>query len=455
MQIKTKTDTASRLFEKMFIDSLGVFLQNKILIFTVYGVMFSYFYNLPVIKYSIKGDNEFRLYDVLGVFILYSYYKNYPIVNLVIRKAFFFNILRKFMLWACFTMLISLFFHILQDKLSTFLQTILYMYHFWVFYLTAVFFYMFSLDKGILKTGIYLILSFSIASCLVIILQNLGMVDFLWGESYRKGYLGFLSGTLGPNKVVTGLTSLFVLSLCLGLILEKHIKINKIVVYLTVVLNLYVIIISGSRTTYVALAIIFLFFALRSPIRFILSSTVIGLIFLFALSKNPNLQKVIDDTLEKRIFSKTQVFEEEEAELTDAYEDLGSGREDLTKKNFIYILDNPLIVPFGTGFVNHLNKDNGKSAHNMYLQSIRETGLVGFFLYFGWLFSYLFVPFDKFRGFSIALQGLVFAMIVTLFFGEHLYIYRPLFGLLGLFLIITTIFVSSLHKIEIKPANEL
>lgn len=453
MQTKIETNTPIKSFEKVFLDALGIFLQNKLLIYTVYGVIFSYFYNLPVLKYSIKGDNEFRLYDILGVVILYHYYKYHPVVNVVIRKVFFFNILRKFMLWACITMIISLVFHILKDKLSSFLQTILYMYHFWVFYLTAVFFYMFCLNKRILKNGIYLLLSFSIASCLLIILQNLGMVDFLWGDVYRKGYLGFLSGTLGPNKVVTGMTSLFVLSLCLGLLLEKHFKINKLIVYTGVILNIYLIIISGSRTTYVALLIIVLFFALRSPMRFIISSSVIAFIFLFFLSKNPNLQKVIDDTLQNRIFSKTQIFDEEEAELTDAYEDLGSGREELTKNNFMYVLDNPFIIPFGTGFVNHLDKTFGKSAHNMYLQSIRETGLVGFFLYFGWLFSYLFIPFDKFRGFSIALQGLVFAMLITLFFGEHLYIYRPLFGLLGLFLIITSIFVSSLHKIEIKPTQ--
>ncbi|MNE85191.1 hypothetical protein D3C80_1821640 [compost metagenome] len=89
----------------------------------------------------------------------------------------------------------------------------------------------------------------------------------------------------------------------------------------------------------------------------------------------------------------------------------------------------------------------------MYIQVIKETGLVGFFLYFGWLISFLFIKFDKYRGFSLALNGLVLAMLVTLFFGEHLYIYRPLFGVLGLFLMITSIFVAALHKIDITELN--
>ena len=440
------------LDKKLFLHGLDVILKDKLLLFTIYGIILSYFYNLPVLKYSIKGDNELRLYDVLGVIVLYGYYKHYKTVDLVIRNVLFMKMLRKFMIWACLTMILTLFFHILKDRLVSFLQVVLYMYHFWVFYVAAVFFYIYCINKTILKTGIYLILFFSIATCLVVVFQNLGIIDFLWNDIYRKAYHGFLSGTLGPNKIVLGMTSLFVSSLCLGLLTEKHYTINSVVVYVAIILNIYIIFVSGSRTTYLGFIIIVLFFALRSPIRFAITGTLLSFLFVLTLSINPELQKNLNDTLEYRIFGKTNAFnvEDEEADITDAYADLGAGRDRLTVGNFMYILENPMIIPFGSGFVNHLDKSHGKSAHNMYLQSIRETGLIGFFLYFGWLVSYLFIDFDRFRGFSLALQGLVYAMLVTLFFGEHLYIYRPLFGLLGLFLIITSIFVSSLHKIEMK-----
>jgi hypothetical protein len=69
-------------------------------------------------------------------------------------------------------------------------------------------------------------------------------------------------------------------------------------------------------------------------------------------------------------------------------------------------------------------------------------------LYFGWLVQYLLIDFKDFSGFSIGLKGFVLSMLVTLFFGEHLYIYRPVFALLGLFLAITSIFISILHKNE-------
>lgn len=437
----------------VFLLKIGQFLKDKILLYILYGFIFSYFYNLPVLKYSVKGDNEFRLYDILGVFLLYFYYKYHRVIDVIIKNVLVFKQLRLFLYWSSITLLMSLFFYILYDKLTGFLQVILYLYHFWVFYLSAVFFYVFCLDKKILKTGIYLILIFSIASCIVVALQNLGMIDFLWNEVYRKGYHGFLSGTLGPNKIVLGMTSFFTFCLCLGVLLEKNITINRVVLYVCIIFNIYIIIVSGSRTTYLGLGIVLLYFAIKSPLRFVMVTSLFSFILVVALSANPDLQKTLDDTLEQRIFSRVDIEKTEDAEVGELYSDLGAGRDKLTLGNALYLLENPQVIPFGAGFMNRFDDAPGLSAHNMYLQVIKETGLVGFYLYFGWLVSYLFIKFDKYSGFSLALNGLVLAMLVTLFFGEHLYIYRPLFGILGFFLMVTSIFVAALHKIDISELN--
>lgn len=439
--------------EAIFLLKIKQFLNDKILLYILFGFILSYFYNLPVLKYSVSGDNEFRLYDILGLFMIYFYYKYYHFVDAVISRVYIFKFLRFFLYWSSITMLISLFFYILNDKLTGFLQVILYMYHFWIFYLASVFFYIFCLDKKNLKIGVYLILLFSTVSCIIVVLQNLGLINFLWSDDYRKAYEGFLSGTLGPNKIVLGMTSLFVFCFCLGVLLEKNININRLVLYLCILLNIYIIIVSGSRTTYVGLGIILFYFAVKSPLSFITTISFFSFIIIVVLNVNPELQKSLGDTLEKRIFAKTNVGKTEDAEVGELYSDLGSGRDQLTIANALYLLENPQIIPFGAGFMNRFDKAPGLSAHNMYIQVIKETGLVGFFLYFGWLVSFLFVKFDKYRGFSLALNGLVLAMLVTLFFGEHLYIYRPLFGVLGLFLMITSIFVAALHKIDITELN--
>jgi len=195
------------------------------------------------------------------------------------------------MIWACITCVTSLFFFIINDALVSFLQVILYMYHFWIFYLAAVFFYIFCLDKAVQKIGIYLILIFSLACNFIVILQNLGIVKFLFNDAYKKAYLGFLSGTLGPNKIVLGMTSLFCFSLCLGVLLEKKIVINRLLLYLCIIINIYIIFISGSRTTYLGLIIILLFFALRSPLKFVFVSSFFSFLFITTLSYNPDLYK--------------------------------------------------------------------------------------------------------------------------------------------------------------------
>src|SRR5690554_2820983 len=138
--------------KRIFLEKLNVLINDKILLYTVYGFIFSYFYNLPVLKYSIKGDNELRLYDVLGVVLLYFYYKYYPILDVVITNVPFLKILRRFMYWCCITMLVTFLFYTINNALTSFLQVILYMYHFWIFYVSALFFYIFCLNKSIQKT---------------------------------------------------------------------------------------------------------------------------------------------------------------------------------------------------------------------------------------------------------------------------------------------------------------
>lgn len=435
--------------EENFVLALKRLVQDKFITLVLYGMILSYFYNLPVLKYSIKGDNEFRLYDILGGLLIYFYFKNYNIVNLVIRNVAVFKWLRLYIYWASITILFSLVAFVLHDAVLGFLQVVLYMYHFIIFYLTGIFFYIFCLDKNIQKRGIYLVLFFSIVSNLIVILQNIGVIEFLWSNVYRKAYGGFLSGTLGTNKIVLGMTSFFSFVLGMAIFLNKKIKINKILLYTSILLNLYIIILSGSRTTYVALGIFLVYFALKSPFRFVLVLTVFTALGSSVLSFYPELKENLEKTFEKRVTGKLNKNKElQENDVGDLYQDLGSGRDRLTIGNAIYLLENPHIWPFGAGFMNRFDTAPGQSAHNMYLQVIKETGLVGFVLYFGWLIMYLFIKFDDLKEFSWVLKGLIWAMLVTLFFGEHLYIYRPLFGLLGLFLLVSSILISGLHKIE-------
>ncbi|WP_189337119.1 O-antigen ligase family protein [Flavobacterium laiguense] len=315
--------------------------------------------------------------------------------------------------------------------------------------MSSIFIYVFCLNPINRKWFVYVIVVGSMIVGVIVILQNFRIVPFLWSDLYRSAYSGFNSGTLGPNKIVLGMTSFIVFVLSIGVYLEKSIRINKTVIIVSIALNLYIVMLSGSRTAYLALLIFLIYFAVFSTLKFsYVTILVLGLFFL-TININGDLFKKIDEVISNRVTDKIKNKESiEEGKVGELYSDLGSGRDRLSTGNLYYLLENPQIIPFGMGFVNRFSNAPGLSAHNMYIQVVRELGIVGFVLYFGWLLSYLFIDFKQFKGFSLALKGLIFSMLVTLFFGEHLYIYRPLFGFLGLFLVISNIFVSILHKNE-------
>ncbi|WP_300060576.1 O-antigen ligase family protein [Flavobacterium sp.] len=415
-------------------------------------MIFSYFYNLPVISYSIKGDNEFRLYDIVGVFIMFVFVANFKFFYYIITKVKVFKWFFYFALWCTLTILVTLFFSIFKDNINAFIQSVLYLFHLWVFFVTALMFFIISFNRNKLNIFVLFILVLSVISSILIIMQNFGFVPFLWNATYKAGYAGFLSGTLGPNKIITGMYSLMMAAFAIGLLNNKKSGINKLFLIFVVFINLYVLLLSGSRTSYVGLIIFFAFFAFFKTSRFVFFATLAGFVFAFLIVTNDTLYSKIDDVISNRVVSKVENEEDlQNANVGKLYEDLGAGRDNISIGYIKFILNNPEIIPFGLGFNNRLTR--AIAAHNMYLTTIKELGIVGFVLYFGWLIQYLLIPFKKYGGNELAIKGLALSMLVTLYFGEHLYIYRPLFATLGMFLLVMTALMSYLHDNEVDTKN--
>lgn len=404
-------------------------------------MVFSYFYNLSVMGYSLKGNNEFRIYDFVGIIIIYLFVKFNGVLVEYIKSIPPFKYFYYFLLWATFSLLFTLVFSVALGRILWFIQSVLYLFHFWVFFLTSVFISIYIHDLKNLKRLVSFLLLVSVLAFLIIILQNLGIIPFLWSDIYYKGYLGFLSGTFGPNKVVVGISSLIILILCIGLLNEKRVKINKSLLLTAMISALFVLLISGSRTSYLGLLSFGMFYFIKNTIKFFVSILVLWLLFLGVTFVKPELVEKINETFENRVENKIKnpnAFKE--GDVDDLYEDLGSGRKGLSLKYIEYLFENPYIIPLGVGFNNRLMI--GFSAHNIYLSLINELGLLGVFLYFRWMLSFLRIKMAQFKQMEIALKGVVFAMLVTLFFGEHIYVYRPLFGLSGLFMLITVLLLS-------------
>ncbi|MDO7135415.1 O-antigen ligase family protein [Algibacter lectus] len=406
-------------------------------------MVISYFYNLPALKYNLTGGNELRLHDLVGFVILFIVYNNLKLFAVYINSKTYFKYLKIFVLWAGFSLILNAAFSIYKGRPLWFVQTCLYYYHLLAFFYTAVLMSMYLRKRSNYKYAASLILILAIAEAILVFSQHAGLVPFLWNDIYLESYGGFLSGALGPNKINLGMNMFFSFIFATGLLLQSQLKVNKILVISALLTSLATIGVSGSRTTYLALIIFVCYLFVVNTKKFIGLSILISVGVIVAFFLNLDLIENITTTIENRVVNKVSnpgVFTGESLDVGDLYEDLGAGRKQLSVRYFYYLIENPLIMPFGIGLNNRLLIQF--SAHNIYLSLINELGLVGLFLYFKWLSNYLFLKFGRANSLRTVLQGLVLAMMVTLFFGEHLYIYRSLFTILGYFLLIVVMLIA-------------
>ncbi|MCL6294684.1 hypothetical protein [Jejuia spongiicola] len=403
----------------------------------------SYFYNLPVLKYSLKGDNEFRIYDILGFVILLFVFINRSFIIQYINLKSYLKYLNTFILWCGFTLIFTAIFSFVKGRPLWFIQTCLYYYHFLVFFYTAVLFSIYLRERGRYKLIATIILILTICESVLVFLQHYGQVPFLWNDIYRRAYGGFISGTLGPNKIVLGMFMFFSFVFSIGLFFQKQVKVNRLLVIFSIIASIATIGISGSRTTYLALIVFLCYLFISKTKKFFALSVLISIVVVVGFFFNLEVIDTIVETFENRVVNKVSdptLLTGTNLDVGQLYEDLGAGRNRLSLIYLKYLFSNLYIVPIGIGLNNRLLV--GYSAHNIYLSLINEVGVVGLFLYFKWLTSYIYLKFGKVSFLKLALNGLIMAMLVTLFFGEHLYIYRPLFAILGYFLLITILLIA-------------
>ena len=140
---------------KVFTRKLDNLFKPKLINLTMYAMLFSYFYNLPIINYSVKGTNELRIYDICGLIVLYYYFANYNLIKTYLSLHLNLKRLNQFLLWANITLIGTLAFSFYFNRLIWFVQTILYLYHFWIFFLTAVFISIMVRDRSKFKLMVF------------------------------------------------------------------------------------------------------------------------------------------------------------------------------------------------------------------------------------------------------------------------------------------------------------
>ena len=279
--------------------------NQPVLFWALIAMIFSYFYNLPIMTYAAVGSNELRLYDFAGLVLVYYYYYNFDLTYLFIKSQPFFRSLHLFLVYCIFTLMFTLAGSILIDKYLYFFSAVLYYYHFVIYFLTAVYLSIFFRNTAYLKKFVVFSLVVASIAFIIVILQNLSIVPFLWNDTYKSSYQSFLSGTFGPNKVVLGISALLIFILAIALVNQKRVLLNKYLLYLTLGVSLLVLIMSGSRTSYVGGAVFLLFYTVKRPLSLINSSIAALCFFTIIILIQPEIidktLSVYDNRVEKKI----------------------------------------------------------------------------------------------------------------------------------------------------------
>lgn len=434
----------------------------------VYLTILGYWYNLPVISTNIfEGYNEFRLYDItFSILILKLLNSNcsHDVLG-TIRFTPTLKYFYWFAKWASFMIIPTVIFAIIKSKLVYIGMTLIFIYHLWGFLLMAAFVTTYYGGERLEKLIRWFLL-LSTAQLFLYYAQISGIVGHLWNERYIQSYGEMAySGTLGPNRITPGMMTLlgFVLSIFV-LFRKPALKYIRAVAITNIILALPAVVMIGSRTTFVTLAvflIIYILFYKRTlfPVTFIILPL---LLTVYGFILNQEQKKRIHSIIEYNQYKLTNDKEIDDLTIVEGYNNIGNGRWQILSKYVPYLLDNPQILPFGSGFNNRMFTMSlgAPSAHNIYLTLINEVGIVGLIFYLLWLFSYFsFVrkfKRNKFRHPAIGLVvSLNIAMIISLLAGEHLYVYRPCFAILGTFLFIMTILSTIIEEdYLIKPDEE-
>ena len=417
----------------------------------VYLTIFGYWYNLPVISTTIFGGyNEFRLYDltfaILIVKLLTSGCYHEVLKSIKLNRAM--KYLLRFSQWSSIMVVPTIIYALITSNFIYVGMTIIFIYHLWGFLLFVAFVNTYYGGERLEKLLRWFLI-LSTAHLFLYYAQITGIVGHLWNERYIESYGEMAySGTLGPNRVTPGMMTLLgsVISI-FTLYRMPALKYTQALAIVNLILAIPAIVMIGSRTTFVTLVIfllIYLIFYKKTliPLSFII---VPALISIYSLILNPEQKERIKSNVEYNRDKLTRGKEIDDLTIVEGYYNIGDGRWEILTRYVPFLLDNPQIIPFGSGFNNRMYAYSTKAAspHNVYLSLINEVGLVGLFLYVSWLVSYLgFVR--KYRKENYRHEGLGImvslsvAMLISLLAGEHLYVYRPCFAIMGTFLFVMT-----------------
>lgn len=412
----------------------------------------SYWYCLPVIQQKLIGYSEFRLYDVLLALLMLVLIGKYRLgLARFLSRDPAGKWMYRFCLWASVTYVVTLIWSISQHNSAWVLVTAVYLFHLWGFLLAYAGFRMFVRTREQCLRLLDLFLLLGAVEAILICLQGVGVVPRLWSDLYDVYGEKAFSGTLGPNRVAPGVTMVLLLAAAASY-WRNMASVGPARLALALGAagsGLLALGITGSRTGWVIFAAFCLlsFVVARRNVGGMLALGAV-VVALLVFTGPESVKQRFAEMYRWKVTDKLSIAG---TGLKDQFQAVDSGRLNIWVRGATRIASNPWLIPFGAGFNNRFALNEGDSPHNMYLTLVTELGLFGLFLYLRWLWALwaetgnrvalatagkrpsdkVFLPVD--------MRALLGAMAFGLLGGELLYIYRPTFALMGMFLFLCAI----------------
>jgi O-antigen ligase len=427
----------------------------KIDTFLIAVLICSYFYTLPLGRYTIFGiSSDFRVYDF--VFIVCGF-----IIGLRnLREIFDLNADHsRYPFWTIILIGLVLFSLVLTaalGDLDKMLASLIRMYRFFMYFITPV------LILAVVKTPKSQRFLFNLLYVNILIqaglafAQGLGWLPNLWPDYWRYSYHYYDApvGTLSPHHLQIAVVMMMgiMMSVTLFQISRSILKIIWIAAGAAIMLS--VIIMSGTRTVWFAMPLMILAYIwlnrIRGAIIFVVVAVLVSLSLYVAWD-------IISSPLEQQL--NIRLFEPiERSGLSEVFGD----RIQIYSGDFWDRLsDKPWVLIIGTGFQNISYFLGATGAHNNYLQAWFELGLIGLFVYLFYLKSILSTlrtaadhSTSRFELLLAKDTWVAFVgILITMLAGETLWAQYSMFTLSGQILALVGIATASLNWTESKSSE--
>lgn len=443
--------------------------------FFLFVLSLSYLYCLPLLRTGVIAGvtaSEIRLYDLafLIMFVLIIA----PQLSKVFQRWSSFSQAHKFLLYWIILGFVGLFVTLLNNE-NRFLIGIIRYFRFFSFSLVFVLGFMF------IKTRKQVLLLFdAMIVCIALIsvigsLQGFNIIPNLWPDYYaiysdfEGGYLS--TATLAPNHTHYSLIMAFgMVMIITRFTISFKPSILNLVFLFSLMPMLYSMIASRGRSGWLVLGVYLVVnLFLSRNVKGILFTVLLGggIAFFMGTDIQAGNSSVQDILLYRSINAHKQlgrtaldVLDEEEKNWIERVDD---NRWVIYQRSVVYLLNNPQYLLVGAGFQNAIQGIGrvALAAHNAYINIVAEHGLIGLFIYGGFLYYLLRFAFQARRqannraSYIMATNWICLyaGLLATNFFGEVIYPGRALFTFLGSFFIVAVLFLHPAWRTSVPPVK--